>query len=119
MATQKSPQKILNTIIDLQGVIAVSLIGRDGFVIESASHSEIDLDALGAVASTGFGSSEVMASELNLGTINQTIVECDEGKILMADCGDAILAVVTNEEAIIGSIRHNIRKVVNELTAII
>ena len=119
MAAQKSTQKILNSIADLKGVSAASLIGRDGFVIESASQSEIDLDALGAVASTGFGSSEVMASELNLGTINQTMVECDTGKILMADCGDAILAVVTNEEAIIGSIRHNIRKVVGELTAII
>jgi len=119
MATQKSPKKILNTLVDLQGVTAISLIGRDGFVIESASHSEIDLDALGAVVSTGFGSSEIMASELNLGTINQTMIECDEGKILMADCGDAILAVITDETAIIGSIRHYVGKVISELAAII
>lgn len=119
MATQKSPKKILESIVDLQGVKAVSLIGRDGFVIESASHSEIDLDAFGAVASTGFGSSEIMAAELNLGNINQTMVECDEGKILMANCGDAILAVITDQKAIIGSVRHQIGKIVPELAAII
>jgi len=119
MATQKTPKKILNNIVDLQGVTAVSLVGRDGFVIESASHSEVDLDALGAVTSTGFGASEVMANELNLGNINQTMVECEAGKILMANCGDAVLAVITDDTAIIGSIRHNIAKIVPELAAII
>ena len=55
MAAQKSSKKLLTTILELQGVNAVTIVGRDGFVIESAVRSEIDLDALGAVVSTGFG----------------------------------------------------------------
>jgi hypothetical protein len=116
----KSSKKIINNLLALQGVSAVAVIGRDGFVIESESKSDVDLDALGAVVSTGYGSSEVMATEMNLGKIAQTMIECEEGKILIADCGESsILSVITNSSAIIGNIRHNISKVIDDLAAII
>jgi len=115
MTTQKNSKKILSTLLSLQGVTAASVIGRDGFIIESESNTDVDLDALGAIVSTGFGASEVMAAELNLGKIQQTMVECDSGKIIMADCGDTILAVTTDKEAIIGSVRHHISKVIASL----
>ena len=120
MASAKSSKKILNNLLALQGVSAVAVIGRDGFVIESESKSDIDLDALGAVVSTGYGSSEVMASEMNLGNIAQTMIECEQGKILMADCGGhSVLAVIADSNAIIGNVRHNITKVIGDLAAII
>ena len=120
MATQKSSKRILNSLLELQGVSAVTVIGRDGFVIESASASDIDLDALGSVVSTGYGSSEVMAKEMTLGKIGQIMIECDNGKILVADCGDsAVLAIITNANAVIGNIRHNVTKMVKDLAAVI
>lgn len=115
MAAQKASKKILSSLLSLQGVTAVSVVGRDGFVIESEASTDVDLDALGAIVSTGFGASEVMAAELRLGRIQQTMVECELGKIIIADCGDAILAVTTDQDAIIGSIRHNITKVISNL----
>lgn len=115
MATARSAKKILNSLLNLQGVNAVTVVGRDGFVIESETSGDTDLDALGAIVSTGYGASEVMALEMELGSLNQTMIECESGKILMADCGDAVLAVITDGEAIIGNIRHNIAKVIDEL----
>jgi len=120
MAAQKSSKKILTNLLTLQGVNAVAVIGRDGFVIESDYKTDIDLDALGAVVSTGYGSSEIMASEMNLGKIDQIMIECDEGKILMADCGGhSVLAVITNSNAIVGNVRHHITKIIDDLTAAI
>jgi len=58
-------------------------VGRDGLIIESVTRSEIDLDALGAFISTGFGSTEVMGTELSLGYLLQSILEYDIGKILI------------------------------------
>lgn len=115
MVAQKSSIKLLSTIINLRGVNAVTVVGRDGFVIESQSKSNIDIDALGAIVSTGFGASEVMSTEMNLGKIQQTMVECASGKVLIASCGDAILAVTTDTNAVIGSVRHNITKVLLDL----
>ena len=118
MATQKSSKKILNTLLGLQGVSAIAVVGTDGFVIDSEMNAEIDIDMLGAVISTGFGSTEIMASELKLGKINQNIIECDEGKILLSRCGDVILGVITNPDAAIGNIRYNIMKVISDLASI-
>lgn len=115
MAAAKDPKKILGSLLNLQGVKAVTVVGRDGFVIESESTNETDLDAMGAIVSTGYGASEVMSTEMELGSLNQTMIECEQGKIMMADCGDAVLAVITSNEAIIGNIRHNISKVIDDL----
>ncbi|MBD3287185.1 dynein regulation protein LC7 [candidate division KSB1 bacterium] len=115
MAAKKTSTKLLNTLLDLEGVDAVTVVGRDGFVIENASNTDLDLDAVGAIVSTGFGASEVMAEEMNIGKITQTMVECDLGKIIMADCDEAILAVITDSAAVIGKIRHNILKLIDDL----
>lgn len=111
----KNPQEILNSLLELSGVSAAVIVGRDGFAIENAANSEIDLDALGAVVSTGFGAAEVMGAEIILGYLTQSIMEYDSGKILTASCGDNILAVITEPNAIIGNIRHNIKKHIAEL----
>lgn len=115
MSTPKASKKILSTLLSLHGVKAATIVGRDGFVIDSQLNTDVDLDALGAIVSTGFGASEVMANEIELGKIHQTMVECAAGKILIADCGETILAVITDTNALIGSVRHQILKVINEL----
>lgn len=115
MATKKTSTKVLNTLLDLEGVTAVTVVGRDGFVIEHQSNADLDLDAVGAIVSTGFGASEVMSEEMNIGKMTQTMVECDLGKIIMADCDEAVLAVIMDSKAVIGKIRHNITKVIDEL----
>lgn len=115
----KDPRKILNNLLQISEVTAVAVVGRDGFVIESVTASDIDLDALGSVVSTGFSSEEVMGAELKLGYLTQSIMEYDVGKILMASCGENILAVVTEPNAIIGHVRHNIKKHVAELGKLI
>ncbi|MCI0515066.1 roadblock/LC7 domain-containing protein [candidate division KSB1 bacterium] len=119
-ASSKDPKMILNSFNELPGVIAATVIGRDGFIIESsATSTELDLDALGAVVSTGFGAAEVMGTEIQLGYLTQTIMEFDLGKILTASCGDNILAIVTEPNAIIGNVRHQIKKNITELTKLI
>ena len=69
MAAKKTSTKVLNTLLELEGVAAVTVVGRDGFVIEHQSNADLDLDAVGAIVSTGFGASEVMAEEMNIGKL--------------------------------------------------
>ena len=44
MAAARSAKKILNSLLNLQGVNAVTVVGRDGFVIESETSGETDHD---------------------------------------------------------------------------
>ncbi len=114
------PKDLLVDLTRLSGVNAATLIGVDGFIIESVSNNDIDLDTLSAVVSTAFGSSQVMGKEMLLGGLSQTIFEYGTGKVLFAACGsEAIFALVTNNNAVIGNVRHYMMKIMSELARII
>lgn len=52
-------KQILSEFLQLDGVTAAVVAGRDGFVIESAVSGDVDIEALGAMASTGLGTSKL------------------------------------------------------------
>ena len=68
-------KQILGEFLKVEGVTAAVVVGRDGFVIESAVSGKVDIDALGAMASTGMGTSEAMGNELGKGQLDQMLVE--------------------------------------------
>ena len=43
-------KQILGEFLKIDGVSAAVVVGRDGFVIESAASGKMDIDALGAMA---------------------------------------------------------------------
>jgi len=103
---------LLNELVNVEGINSAVVVGRDGFVIEGvASGASLDADAVGAVISTGIGSSEVMGRELEVGAMTQGMVEYDDGLIVMALLGeDAIVAVVADLNANLGNVRFQIKK---------
>ncbi|MBP2145975.1 putative regulator of Ras-like GTPase activity (Roadblock/LC7/MglB family) [Methanofollis sp. W23] len=102
----------------LDGVTAAVVIGRDGFVIEDAVSGEIDTDALGAMASTGMGTSEAMGAELGKGELNQMLVELQNGPILLSPLSeDELIAIVANDGSNIGRIRYELKKNRDRITA--
>ena len=103
---------LLNELVNVEGINSAVVVGRDGFVIEGvASGTSLDADAVGAVISTGIGSSEVMGRELEVGVMTQGMVEYDDGLIVMALLGeDAIVAVVADLNANLGNVRFQIKK---------
>ena len=58
---------LLEEFLKIEGVSTAVVIGRDGFVIESAVSGKVDIEALGAMASTGLGTSEAMGITLGKG----------------------------------------------------
>ena len=47
-------RQILGEFLKLDGVTAAVVAGRDGFVIESVVAGDVDVEALGAMASTAW-----------------------------------------------------------------
>jgi predicted regulator of Ras-like GTPase activity (Roadblock/LC7/MglB family) len=105
-------KELLKDMLDVEGVTTVVVVGRDGFVIEGISGGrKMDIEAVGAVVSTGIGSSEVMGRELNVGRMTQGLVEYEEGIITISFLGkDAILAVVADLNANLGNVRYQVKK---------
>ena len=106
----KSVARILNEFMKVKGVTAVALVGRDGFVIESVSNTNVDMDALGAMVATAVGTGETLGSEFGFGAMESKLNEYANGKILMATALDDVLAIFTDTTAVIGGVRYAVKK---------
>ena len=117
MATTK---QILTALTTINGINTAVCVGRDGFVIDSSAPMNTDVDAIGAMVSTGLGSAESVGKELNVGKLTQAMMEYKDGVIVMTAIGlDAILAVVAQESASLGNVRMQVKKRKRDLEAIL
>lgn len=108
--------EILAELVQAQGINAAVCVGRDGFVIDSVAGAETDVDAIGAMVSTGLGSAESVGKELGVGALTLSMLEYTDGVIVMTAIGeDAILAVVASIDSSLGNVRFQVRKRKKEL----
>jgi len=105
-------REVLTALSRAKGINTAVVASRDGFVIDGATRGgALDTDAVGAVISTGIGSSEVMGREMGVGRMAQTMIEYEGGIIMISFVGDdAMLAVVADLEAQLGGIRFQVKK---------
>jgi predicted regulator of Ras-like GTPase activity (Roadblock/LC7/MglB family) len=102
---------LLEEFLKVEGVSAAVVVGRDGFVIESAVSGKVDIEALGAMASTGLGTSEAMGNTLGKGELSQMLVELEKGPIILSPLSaDELIAIVADTTANIGRIRYELKK---------
>lgn len=102
---------MLEELVTARGIDVAVCVGRDGFVIDSASTGKADTEAIGAMVSTGMGAAESVGRELGLAEMNQTMMEFKNGIIMMTVIGqEALLAIVASNDANLGQIRLQVRK---------
>ena len=86
-------------------------MGRDGFLIEGVKSGNIDLETVGAMASTGMGSSEAMGTELARGKLLQMHMELIKGFIIIAPLTDTeFVTIIADKLESSGLIRYNLKK---------
>jgi hypothetical protein len=115
----KTTKDVLKDFLNIEGVRAVAVVGRDGFVIESVSADKLDTDALGAVVASAIGASEMIGKDFNLGKLEQYLLEFAVGKAIIAAAGDYILVLITEPTAVIGSVRYAVKKGIDGLVALL
>ena len=102
---------VLTEFTNIPGVNTACLVGRDGFLLDSIAISGIDTEMIGAIASNGFGASESMGSSLGKGSMSMSMIEYEEGPVMMSPIGsEAFLVIVAEKEANLGMIRLKIKK---------
>ncbi len=105
---------ILKELNSAQGINQSLVVGRDGFVIESAG--DMDAESVGAVISTAIGAVEAMGRDCEQGNLFEVMAEYNDGTMIAAPIGrDAVLGVVAGKEANLGGIRHAVKKNIREL----
>jgi predicted regulator of Ras-like GTPase activity (Roadblock/LC7/MglB family) len=113
-----SIRAVLNEFTKLQGVSAVCLVGRDGFLLDSVASRGIDAEMLGAIASSGYGASESMGRQLGKGGMTMSMSEFERGPVMFSPVGeDSLLVIVAEKEANLGMIRLKLKKEVLTLAS--
>ena len=110
---------VLADLVAVEGIKSGVVVGRDGFVIEGVTRGEAkELEAVGAVVSTGIGSAERMGKELHVGIMTQGMLEYESGIIVLSPLGaHAVLAVVADLSANLGNVRYQVKKRLDDLLA--
>lgn len=111
-------KKVLSEFTNIPGVHTACLVGRDGFLLDSIALSGVDTEMVGAIASSGFGSSETMGTQLGKGSLTMTMIEYDNGPVMFSPIGDeAFLVIVADKDSNLGMIRLKIKKHSKEIEA--
>ena len=111
-------KELLTEFTKLQGVNAVCLVGRDGFLLDSIAKTGFDAEMIGAIASSGFGTSESMGKQLGKGAMLMSMIEFDDGPVLFSPVGaDAIFVIIADKDANLGMVRLKLKKHTSDLAA--
>ncbi|MDD2318524.1 MAG: DUF4388 domain-containing protein [Geobacteraceae bacterium] len=113
---ERSSTEVMNDLLEIPGIDAVVVVGRDGFVIESAgSSARVNIDELGASLAHSINGIEEMGSELNVNRFQDMFIEYGRAVIMCRPVGDAVAAIITPDASKLGIIRHKTRKLFEEL----
>jgi predicted regulator of Ras-like GTPase activity (Roadblock/LC7/MglB family) len=116
ISSSRSSTAVLKDILDINGVQAVLIAGRDGFVIESRGASQsVKIDALGALLANAINSLDQMGTEMGITTYKDMFVEYGSAVILSRPIGDALLALVSPDASTLGLIRYKLKSFAAEL----
>ncbi len=98
---------LLSQFRTLDNVELAAIAATDGLLIESTAKAGVDVDAICAVASNGLAMAEALGREINKGGAVQTVLEYDQGLILLEPIsGDAMLLVMTSSRDQLGRLRY-------------
>ncbi|OPY37603.1 MAG: Roadblock/LC7 domain protein [Methanoregula sp. PtaU1.Bin051] len=101
----------LKKILSLPGVVAVSAF-FEGFPVQS--FGEADFEHVAALAEDLLREGIKITREMEIGNLNQLILETATHKIIIAPCGDLFLCVFTLNDAQLGLLRVSIRGLQSE-----
>ncbi len=101
-------------------IIASALVSVDGLMIASALPNNVEDDRVSAMTAAMLSLGERIAVELNRGSLSELYIRGKEGYVLVTAVGEeAVLTVMTREEAKLGLIFLEMRRAAESLETIL
>ena len=102
----------LNKILSQPGVLAVSAF-FEGFPVQSLG--DADFEHVAASAEDFARAGTKIAQEMDIGNLDQLILETPTNKFIIAPCGDLYLCIFTRADAQLGLIRVVLKSIQKEI----
>jgi uncharacterized protein len=104
-------KELLDNFRAIRGVDMAAVVGTDGLVIESVARPGVDVDAIAAVATHGLMLADALGRQIERGGALQTIVEYEEGVLLLEALGEeGMMLVVSRDPNDLGRIRFTAKQ---------
>lgn len=116
MSYEKTAAKVLEQFLEIPGLQAICIVGRDGFLLDVAGNvGRINQDALGASVALVYKGVEDMGRDLSVLPTQTITIEYGGAMIICQPVSDAICATVCPDSKTLGVIRHKVRTLLPEL----
>lgn len=102
----------LKKMLSLPGIVAISVF-FEGFSVQSLG--DADFEHVAALAEDLLRAGMKITREMEMGTLDQLILETGMNKIIIAPCGDLFLCVFAREDAPLGLLRVAIKNLQQDL----
>ncbi len=110
-ARNEAVDNILRSLTALKGVTAAAIVDNDGLVTSIRKEFNVNTDALGASVQIVFGAATRAAEHANQNSVKIVICENKNGYIMMAPLTMGLmLALFTDEDALLGAVRYEIKE---------
>jgi predicted regulator of Ras-like GTPase activity (Roadblock/LC7/MglB family) len=103
----------LKKILSLPGIVAISVF-FEGFSIQSLG--DADFEHVAALAEDLLRAGIKITKEMEIGNLDQLILETATNKIIIAPCGDLYICVFSKDDAQLGLLRLAIRNLQSDVS---
>ena len=110
---------LLGQVLNIKGITSAAVVNGEGFILEGASEGEKDLSFVGDVIASGLASSHVLADLLGEGSITQTMIEYEDGPVLLIPLKtekEHVMVATLESINTLGRARFQLRKLLPEIT---
>lgn len=97
-------------------VFGAALVGLDGLVLEERFRIDLEKDIVGAISANLFNIVQSGLVGINLGGLEQVIVESGNWQLWTVRLEDKLLVICCSEEVGVGSLRMKVRELLGHLT---
>jgi predicted regulator of Ras-like GTPase activity (Roadblock/LC7/MglB family) len=113
-------QSLLAELRRLPGILGAEIARRDGILIAHSVPKTMNPKKIAAMSAAIVGTSEMAATEMGLGSFNQSIIDTDVGMMMATGAGEeAILVTMIRNDANMGLIHLSVDKAVQTITGIL
>ena len=111
-----------NILVQTPGVNRVILADKTGLTLVHNARFDFDMrdvESMGAISSAVYLASEQQGYNVGLADMSTLVAEFKSGKILVADCGNAVLCLITDNDVPLGMARMTINQSASEIEVLL
>ena len=109
---------VLSQVVDIKGVTSAAVVNGEGELIDGVSSDHKDMGFVSGIIASGMASSRVLADLLGEGDVSQTMIEYEDGPVILMPLGESgahVMFATLEDISTLGRVRFQLKKLMPSL----